>query len=133
MQDLVRAMSDIGHQTRADYHLTLGELIERLKGYPLSNIVAIDSGGYPYNDHSYRGYYSDLAFESGEEPKTVAEFLCICKRALNSTYEGYKGGDFVMDKDTPLWVSASGVNSNMAIMDIVERGDEIVLITKVVK
>lgn len=67
-----------------------------------------------HNPHSYRGYYEDLAFE----PKwnmDVGELLGITKSALGQTYEGYKGGDFVMNEHTTCWISYKSVSGGQQI------------------
>lgn len=45
--------------------------------------------------HSYRGYYSELAFEI-HPSTTVGEMLECAKGALGSTYIGWKGGEYTM-------------------------------------
>ena len=79
---------------------------------------------------SYRGYYSDLAFEPDGEEITVGEFLKVCENALDTTYEGYKGGDFLMGSNTPLWISSYGEVSSIAIMDIGVTGEKLILVVK---
>ncbi len=59
------------------------------------------------NPHSYRGYYTDLAFEP-EEDTTVREMLACAKSALGQTYSGYKGGDYTMSGYTDVWLAFHG-------------------------
>jgi hypothetical protein len=89
-------------------------------------VVKFDVGGQPCREHSYRGYYSDLALDSKDEPTTAGELLAILKRALGETYGGYKGGDFVMGADTPLWMASYG-STGRAIIALIDG----VLATKV--
>ena len=56
---------------------------------------------------SYRGYYSDLAF-APEGEMTVGELLTECRACMGRVYEGYKGGEFPMHANTPLWVAPWG-------------------------
>lgn len=107
IQVLIDQMNAATRLSRADYHLTLGAAIKAAEALPPSTVVRFNGGGGPTDEHSYRGYYSDLAFETGE-PTTAEAFLAMCKKALGATYEGYKGGDFVMDARTPLWRAAYG-------------------------
>ena len=58
--------------------------------------------------HSYRGYYCDLAFELNDGMRLATELLTECKAAMGKTFGGYKGGDFVMDAQTPVWVVSYG-------------------------
>jgi hypothetical protein len=59
--------------------------------------------------HSYRGYYSDLAFEGGTSQIEAHELLASCKSAMGKVFTGYKGGDFMMGELTPLWVASYGI------------------------
>lgn len=83
--------------------LNLGTLIDILSQYPPSQRVAL---GFA-QAHSYRGYYDELAFVP-EENTTVGEMLKEAKDALGKTFFGYKGGDYKMDKDTPVWLAHWG-------------------------
>ena len=110
MQKLVDMMGDASRRTRSDYHLTLGEAIEFIAKAPRSYVVVFDyNNESPGKEMSYRGYYSDLSFETNNgEPKTVDEFDHQLNGALDQEYTGYKGGEFRMGADTPLWQSPYG-------------------------
>lgn len=81
---------------------------------------------------SWRGIYRELAigFSEGAEPLTVTEFYKMLKGALGKTYMGYKGGDFTMSKQTPLWVANQGNSGRTAVVDILDEGYSIIIITK---
>lgn len=101
IQAFVDHMTRQWAQERARSQLTLGKLIDALEGLPADAAVA-DLG----EDHSYRGYYSDLAFEPEVAETTAGELARRLRRdCLGSVYEGYKGGEFRMDHTTPLWVA----------------------------
>lgn len=85
--------------------------------------------GIGYLD-SYRGYYADLAFSPTEDIRTVGEVLLNCKNALGQTFEGYKGGDFVMGEHTPLWLSAYGSSSGQRVMGLDTNKDPIEVVTE---
>lgn len=129
IQKLFDAMGDSLRDQRSNYHLTLGDAIEKLSKIDDAVVVRYDTGLHPTNEHSYRGYYSDLALSAKAEPTTAAELLAVLKRALGATYEGYKGGDFVMGEDTPLWCASWGSTGN-AIVGLSVVGNEAVLATK---
>jgi hypothetical protein len=57
--------------------------------------------------HSYRGDYSDLAFEA-EADTTVAAMLAAARSALGRTYEGWKGGEYTMSEWTDCWLAEHG-------------------------
>ena len=127
IQAMFDAMSASMRTTRSDYHVTLGELITDLDG--VEGLVLFEDGNSPGNEDSYRGYYADLAFGQQLEPKLASEFFDQCRRAFGKTYEGYKGGDFVMDEDTPLWRAAYG-DTGDAIVNTKRDGDNLILICK---
>lgn len=81
----------------------LKELIEYLKQKHPDIIVPM---GF-HNPHSYRGYYDDLAFEPMENV-TVETMLKIAQTALNTTYQGYKGGDFKMHEYVDVYLANYG-------------------------
>ena len=85
---------------RSTTQLTLGGLIERLKQLPPDKPVQAI-----VNAHSYRGYYCDLAFELTGEMGVAASSLAIAQAALGEVFEGYKGGDYLMDESTPVWIA----------------------------
>ncbi len=104
MQALMNGMNQDWQKQRAETQMTLGKLIEVLETMPMKK--EIDGLEVP---HSYRGYYSDLAFHKAEDKRTVEETLKMCRSCLGECFEGYKGGDFYMTKNTPIWVAEYGM------------------------
>ena len=122
MQALLDAMLKEGERTRSNYHLTLGDLIAQLENLPADCVLSADMGWQPSHKlRSYRGYYSDLAIEPGAAT-TAGKLLVTSKAALGATFEGYKGGDFLMTAKTPLWLSAYGIDSGVAIIGLDDTG-----------
>lgn len=113
IQKMIDGMNKLSRDTRSSYHLTLGELISHLEGY--SNWVLLEPGIGML--HSYRGHYTDLAFEESE-PITVEVALGKLKSVLGTEQDGYKGGSFLMDDMTPLWISNYGDASGVAVMGL---------------
>lgn len=106
MQALVDGMSAQWKEERAQTQMTLGKFISALAEMPQD--APIDG---VRDLHSYRGYYSDLAFEPPQEnaPKlTVADTLAMCRAAMGQVFQGYKGGDYMMGANTPLWIANYG-------------------------
>ena len=99
--------------------MTLGKLIEELEKYPLETKIQQLS-----NPHSYRGYYEDLAFQLSENKATVKETLTLLKSCLNTEFQGYKGGDFIMTNETLIWVATYG-SCGERIMDIFSNNGEL--------
>jgi hypothetical protein len=130
IQKLMDTINDVGRNTRADYHLTLGDLIKSLEeASDLNREVKYADGKSPHDAHSYRGYYSDLAFDDGPQSIKAHELLKAARGWIGKTFEGYKGGDYVMDADTPLWRAEYG-DCGDAIVAIQELPDYILLVTK---
>lgn len=106
--------------------MTLGEMIVRLEAAPQDAHIRV-----PFYDayagclDSYRGYYEMLAIDHQAAPKTVADFLKEAREAVGSTFIGYKGGDFTMDRNTPIWVAEYGASTGQAVMAI-ETKDSVV-------
>lgn len=57
--------------------------------------------------HSDRGDYSELAF-SPVESTTFGEMLAHAKSALGATFQGWKGGYFIMYEYTPCHIAEYG-------------------------
>lgn len=94
-------------------------------------VVKFDVGGCPNFPHSFRGYYDDLALEPFEGITLVKKLLELLKKSLNKEFTGYKGGEFLMDARTPLWMSKYGSSVRArAIMNVRAVNGEVVLITK---
>lgn len=127
--------------------LTLGELILKLepiveaqkkkKKDDQANIYFDFADTFPTHLHSWRGSYAELAigfgggtYSSDDKAMTVIDFYKILKEAIGKTYIGWKGGDFVMGKNTPLWVSDDGMGSQTGIIEIVDEGYQVILMTQ---
>jgi hypothetical protein len=74
----------------------------------MTSTIAVSA--YPTELMSWRGVYAELSFGfsfEGKEP-TVKKIITELREAVGKTYEGYKGGDFVMGRSTPVWVANYG-------------------------
>jgi hypothetical protein len=103
LQALMDGMSAQWQRERAETQMTLGKMIDALKILPQDMLM--DGVG---RLHSYRGYYSDLAFELTNDKVKVSDVLAMCLKAMGKVFVGYKGGDFVMGELTPLWIAEYG-------------------------
>ena len=113
MQELINELNRGWRAERSLSQMTLGVLISELEKLPqekeIENICS---------PHSYRGYYSDLALEKQSGTRTVASLVEQLKtECLGQTFTGYKGGDFYMDENTPMWIAEYG-SSGQKIMSI---------------
>ena len=104
LKEQFRKLAEEDRKKRQKTQMTLGELIAHLKQlYPKDKVADLQK------PHSYRGYYADLAFEyDGESTISSSELLKRCYDALGQTMAGYKGGDFIMHRNTPLWIARYG-------------------------
>lgn len=129
---MLDALSIAVRDTRSIYHLTLGELINTLKSLEKSMPVVFDDDHNIGTTDSYRGYYVDLAISKGESLMECATFLKhLENEVLNKEFTGYKGGEFMMGLDTPLWRAEYGVCGE-AIMDAVVESRGLVLKLKTI-
>lgn len=62
------------------------------------------------NPHSYRGDYTELAFEPATNI-TVGEMLAAARSAVGAVYKGYKGGEFEMGVLSECWIATYGDSS----------------------
>ena len=113
---MVNGLNAQAQLERGATQMTLGDMIERLEAMPQTAFVdAIES------PHSYRGYYCDLAFERGSNRIAASDALALCKSAMGEVFQGYKGGDFQMGRNTPVWLANYGCCGEK-IMDIRDDG-----------
>ena len=118
--------------------LTLGELILKLEPI-VKNQKEGDEATvrydfeylFPTSIDSWRGSYDELAlnFETQGVEMKVSEFLKMLKECIGKTFTGYKGGDFTMHKGTPIWVANYSHSGNTAVIDVVDNGYVVLLIT----
>ena len=112
---------------RSYQQLTLGNLIDLLSPFvdhANVKLVEFSDGTHPKHLNSYRGYYEDLAigyFEYGYV--LVNDFYKELKNTVGNYKEGYKGGDFQMSEDTPIWKANYGFPGG-AITGVTIRGSD---------
>jgi hypothetical protein len=103
LKALLDGMSAQWQKDRAASQMTLGDLIDALGSLPEG--AEVDAIG---DAHSYRGYYSDLAFKRLGGRRKACDLLAEAKAAMGEVFRGYKGGDYMMGKQTPVWVADYG-------------------------
>lgn len=109
---------------------SLYRLITALQSCRPNVPIIYDFGIYPANAASYRGDYSELAFGFKSEPTTVQELLDVASAALGAVFEGYKGGQYYMGKNTRVWASAWGYYSGLQIVGLRENKDSVTILTQ---
>tara|TARA_R110002072_G_scaffold63430_2_gene157822 strand:+ start:430 stop:777 length:348 start_codon:yes stop_codon:yes gene_type:complete len=103
--------------------MKLGSIIQQLEGCDPEAPVRFDFGGLspdPTQLDSYRGYYNDLALGWTDRSCTVQELLEALREANGRTFTGYKGGEFDMNNQTPVWIAEYGRTSDTKIIGIEE-------------
>lgn len=114
--------------------MNLGEIIDGLREVPPGVTVfysgAIE-GQVPGKLNSWRGIYAELALEHclnippattlTHDPRrrTVGELLAECEAANGKTFKGWKGGDFIMKRDTRVWIDNRGECNEVGIKRII--------------
>lgn len=131
----IRAMADREHLAEASRQtLTLGQLMTGLGEAPDLPVIFAGptdlAGLNPVEFISWRGVYADLALTPapGGERMTTRQLLELCRAAEGATFEGYKGGDFVMSADTPVWVDYYGEVHRWGITSISCASGDVVLL-----
>ena len=132
---------------RDNQQLSLGEFIKELESVDLKmehngevKEVEFDFGtAFPTQLDSWRGSYDEIAlgykmsgYDNNSEhfANTKADKLLEhLKEAVGKEYEGYKGGDFTMDKNTPVWVANYGHSGNTGVVGVLDAGYKLVIIT----
>lgn len=111
--------------------LTLGQFIAKLGKMPASVTVQYDFCNFrPTTFGSYRGYYDHLALGFSYDGRLTADELYErCRYVVGKSCTGYKGGEFLMTKNTPLWVANYGEAQSTAIVDVLDFDHLVVLET----
>jgi hypothetical protein len=78
----------------------LEDLIKALRAYPADHPSPVT-----WEPCSHRWDYSQLAFVVTYEAGTVGDLLAKAEEANGATYEGYKGGDNLMDLKTEVFAT----------------------------
>lgn len=137
---------------------SLGKLIKNLKNLNPDLIVEIDDGSFPMKSPlsyaeegeeqgkygfkydkktesvfgSWRGSYCELSMEFDDRNQniTVAELLKMAEFVNNKYLCGYKGGDFLMDLETPIHIANYGERGELKLIGVKEENGKAILITR---
>ena len=113
--------------------LTLGELILKLDalGDKSKEVSFAFESARPTGFDSWRGSYCELAigFDFESKRQTVEEFLSKCREVVGKTYQGYKGGNYTMSRQTPVWVANYGKSGSTGVIDVLETSYQVILVT----
>jgi hypothetical protein len=104
--------------------ITLGAMIRALEHCNQDAFVRFDfCGMVPGKLGSYRGDYSELALGFNGADATdvrVSDLVAHLKKAVGKEFTGWKGGDFLMSLDSPVWVDNPGKYTRTGIVGIRE-------------
>lgn len=126
--------------------LCLGEIISEIEKAGLvsengdDKQIFFDFGSaIPTKLDSYRGFYEQLALGytlTGYDSQdnhfkniTAKELLAELKSAIGKEFTGWKGGEFIMNEKTPVWVSNSGNCSNTIVLGILNKNYQLIILT----
>ena len=124
-QAMVDAILKPHREARGRDTMSLGDIIAALKKAKPDAYVLT----YPIEDlklttlASWRGIYEHLAIGyelcDGAWGFKAADLLAECEAAIGQTFTGYKGGDYVMGLNTPVWLANYGRSPSSTIDRIV--------------
>lgn len=112
--------------------LTLETVIRTFKSVPSDKLVYFDFGNFvPTTLGSYRGYYNELALGydntfNYQSPR-AGELLTKLDLAVGRSFPGWKGGEYIMDKYTPVWAANSGEATSCGIVGFIDAGWSIII------
>jgi len=134
LQEMVDAICRVKRDEALKHsaQLTIGELIAKLESCRLDDAVVFDFDNmHPTGIGSWRGAYEELAmgYDDKGEVGTVAIVLGWLTNAIGRTFEGYKGGSYIMGKRTPVWADNYGVGGHRGIIGVRENATGVVLLT----
>lgn len=85
---------------------------------------------------SYRGHYDQAALTParwapvlGHAPISVEELTARTYDAIGRSFRGWKGGEYTMGADTPVWAAEMGDDTGIAVLDVVETAERVLLVT----
>lgn len=127
-----------------EYPITGDEVMKKLQrlanaGYNTCYVVFGDAHGWkqcdvhpqePVNRFcSWRGSYALPTCYSGDATRlTVLEILEKMKEFYGSVQTGYKGGEWVMYSNDPLWADEYGRAGEKGVIDVIEKDGFVVFV-----
>ena len=111
--------------------MNLQTLIETLSALDPTLPLRFDDGRLVRGLCSWRGSYDQLTIDTvwgdDDEGLTVGGLLADAQAAVGKTFEGYKGGDYVMFPHTAVWADEYGRYQSQGIAGItVKKGTAVI-------
>lgn len=117
----------------------LGALIDALERVRFNDEgsprpLQFDFGGLTAKGiNSYRGFYDHLALSYQSEPAgSVDATISMLQSAVGQRFHGWKGGEYMMGLDTPVWVAQRGEASSTAIVGLMVESYYVTILTEYV-
>ena len=148
LQKMVDSMNQMQSDTRAEYHLTYGQLVDALKNAPKDakldkRVIGIgswrgsyieialftDESGVSWEDEEYTSSYGDEYNKWAEQhdhsveelPKTANELGELLESLIGKDFVGYKGGNFTITRNKPLWLEKdTSTSASVAVIGVDE-------------
>lgn len=131
MQDWVNAMNE-NMKIQSGLEYNLGKLIDDLEPYKDEWLeMEFEDGTVPQEFDSWRGSYCELMLTYTD--KGSMNSYDFYRKAFNtngSMFEGYKGGDFIMDLSCPIHKDFYGGASGDKVIGIEKRGNKLIILTR---
>lgn len=116
------------YKKTSESFLTIGELVDLLIELDQSlEVVGVMAEG-----DSYRGSYDFFYLEKHEysernpDPATVGDLVNYLQDdVLGQVFTGYKGGDYTMHVDTPIFLSTYGTSSGFVFLGVKQVGNKV--------
>lgn len=130
-QIMSAARAEVLQDAKDAGQMSLGDFVDALAACDPDKQICFDFCRLkPESLDSYRGYYDHLAlgFSNGGWAK-AGDVLKDAQDALGRTFTGYKGGDYVMTRDTPLWAANYGESGGSRVVGVEDRKYEVLIKT----
>jgi hypothetical protein len=123
IRDAVKAMRKATFERTPQW--TLGQLIEALSKIDADEDCWVSfafADFVPTTCDSWRGSYDEIAIGydelEWEKRPMLKDFLSHLRNCVGQEFTGWKGGEFTMHDDTPVWVANPGRSGNTGVVGI---------------
>lgn len=87
--------------------MQIKHLLKLLESQPLDKVCKYGFG----EPHAHRGYYNHVSFPPNASDITIGQMLEYVNEATEHPFEGWKGGKYSYDLETPVHFNYEGVCS----------------------
>ena len=139
MKELIKEFkNNLKNESLDKSAMSANEIIEKLTEFKSTNkLVVIKMNNEIYTSNfdadSWRGSYNlpSISYSKDDSGVSIDTAIKNLNEVSGTEVYGYKGGEFILDADDPIFVANYGESNNRtAIVDIVELENYIVCLTK---